>query len=192
MIDIIRKHYSKLSDDKLRELADDVLSLTEDGRLVLQEEYTKRGLPLARTIENIYKDQEEINKLIVQKCDTLRNLSCPICRSEEYLLNGILLITVKSFITVTDTKERFHLGCPNCLLELKREAEDSTSLLGWWGIFGIGTTLKALKHNDSEERELRTGQATNSLMRYASEVVHYEFKTTMQEINISVPVKRQI
>jgi hypothetical protein len=75
---------------------------------------------------------------------------------------------------------------------LKQEAEDATSLLGWWGIFGVGATLKALKHNDNEEKEVCTGQATGSLIHHASQLVHYEFEATMKEINIAVPAKRII
>jgi len=61
-------------------------------------------------------------------------------------------------------------------MELKRKAEDKTSLLGWWGIFGIPATLKALKSNDAAAEELLLDQPSASLWQYATSLVREGFQ----------------
>lgn len=189
-IEAIRKHYSTLTDTKIRDLAErDVLNLTPEGLQVLKEEVIKRNLPLLRSIDDAFSRQEQINQLILDKCNQIRDLPCPICNSEEYKLNGIKLSTVVSFITLTQHKEQVHIGCYNCLIELKRKAEDKTSLLGWWGVFGIGTTLRALKSNDKAAEELLLDQPSTSLWQYATELVQQEYASTMSEIEVVATAK---
>lgn len=189
-IESLRRHYSRLADDKLRSIVEkDVLTLTPEGLQVLKEEVAKRNLPLLRSIDDAFLRQGQINQLILDKCNNIRDLPCPICNSVEYKLNGIKLSTVVSFITLTQHKEQVHIGCYNCLMELKRKAEDKTSLLGWWGIFGIPTTLRALKSNDKAAEELLLDQPSTSLWEYATGLVQQEYASTMSEIKVATAVK---
>lgn len=186
-VETLRKTYSKLSDAKIRELVEnDVLNLTSEGLQVLKEEVVKRQLPLLPSIDNVFKDQLEINKLIEEQCKVIRDQPCPMCGTEEYKLNGIRLFTVVSFITVTNRKEEFHMGCYNCLMEKKRKAEDKTSLLGWWGIFGFSETHRCLKANDTAAEELKLDQPSTSLKEFAATLVQQEYAKTMAEIKIAV------
>jgi len=61
-IESLIKHYSTLTDHTIRALVDkDVLTLTPDGLQVLKEEVAKRALPLLKSIDGAFKQQERIN-----------------------------------------------------------------------------------------------------------------------------------
>jgi len=167
----IRKHYSTLTDEKIRSLVGkDLLTLTPDGLQVLKEEVVKRDLPLLKSIDDAFKQEELINQLILDKCNEIRDLPCPICNSNEYKLNAIQLTTVTSLLA-TNVKKQLHIGCNNCLMELKQSAEDKTSLLGWWGFWGLFETSKALRINDIGAEELKLDRPSSALTTYVSELI---------------------
>lgn len=100
----LREHYSKIPEYKLRSIVEkDVLTLTPEGLQVLKEEVVKRNLPLLRSIDDAFSRQGQINQLILDKCNDVRDLPCPICNSVEYKLNGINLSTVVSFYNTNAT-----------------------------------------------------------------------------------------
>lgn len=114
--------------------------------------------------------------MVDKKSEELRDLPCPICGSEEYKLNAVKITTVVSFITITNVKDEFHFGCYNCLQAFKQKAKDKTSLLGWWGIYGITTSHRALKSNDKVIQDITLDKPTEELREYAYGMVTGEFK----------------
>jgi hypothetical protein len=184
-IEIIRKHYATLPDSKIRELADDVLNLTADGKKVLEEEIAKRSLPLTRTIANVINDQAEIEKLIGEKCAMIRDQPCPLCGTEEYKLNGITLSTV-TFINATTA---FYIGCYNCLMDKKHKATNKNTMFNLRGFSGIKEADQSLKDNERAVEELKIDKPSSSLWNFVAAMEQEQFKKTMIEINVHVQNK---
>lgn len=177
----LRRSYSRLSDDKIRSLVDkDLQNLRSVGLQVLKEEVVKRNLPLVRSIDEVLICRGQIRSLITEKCNEIRDLSCPICGSEEHKLNAISISTV----TFAARTKAFHIGCFNCLMKKKDEARDKNTLLNRRGLSGVLEAHRSLVENDKAMKELQVDKPSSSLWQYASSVVQQEFKAAMSEINV--------
>lgn len=164
-IQTLRNNYSRFSDDKIFKLAkEELFQLNEEAVIVLKEEVIKRQLPLIELIKNNLSYQENINALIDGHSDYVRNLPCPICGSEEYLLNAVVVSSVTSYIVFTRHAKDFHIGCPPCLTQKKNSAEGITLAFGWWGFpFGIIETFSGISRNTAAQNIINSGEMSEHL-----------------------------
>ena len=183
-VTLLRKHYATLPDAKLRSLIEESLDLTPDAVQVLKEEIAKRGLPLLRSVNNVFENKVQIDKLIEERIAIIRDRTCPICKTEEYKLNGICLSTVSFF----KSSKAFYIACPNCLMNKKHEATNKTSFINIGLYWGVIRAHQSLTLNMKAAEELNSGNPTKCLWEYASELVHDEYRRTMSDINVHPPI----
>lgn len=167
-IQTLRENYSRFSDNTLLKLAkDDLFQLTEDAVQVLKEEVTKRGLPFMDIIETKLSRRQNAEVMVDTYCNYIRDLHCPICSSEEYLLNAVVVSKVKSYIAFTRHVQTFHIGCPPCLTDIRNNADTITSTRGWWGFpFGIIETISGMNKNTVAQRMIDSGEMSEHLVNW--------------------------
>jgi hypothetical protein len=166
-IERLRKSYSKLSESKIEKLIkQDFNDLTPMAINVLGEELVKRKSLLISVFNKRVRQQEEIEYLVEEKCAEIRNLPCPICKSEEYKLNAIELKKA-NFINL---KQDFHLGCYECLHKAFINVRDKHSLLAG-GIWGIVDAHMLLVENEKAFEEIKLDEPTTTLRDYVREYI---------------------
>ena len=152
-IEMVKEHYSKISDNELVYLASQNASgLTEAAQEAIKEEMVKRGfndrLLEAVDAQNKIYTEEELKIYIA----IVEDLNCPYCSSHEAKLNGINTVLIASFF-LSLIRRRLHIGCPNCISGEASKALWVTMLMGWWG-HGIFYTIPAIISNIKSIKEL--------------------------------------
>jgi len=182
----IQESYQQMSDAELASLVNDAGGLTPEALEIAKNEIKKRGMnPLFATAldaQNKSYSTEEINYY----CSLINGLNCPVCGNSGDKLNATLTMEVMSFIVVTQSKKRIHVGCPDCLDKLTNSALIKTLVLGWWGIpFGIIKSIQAIGLNLKSKRDNHADSPNQSLRNLVlSNIVQLEvYKDNPAKIN---------
>lgn len=129
--------YREMSDGELLSIvSNEYNELTEDARVILTEELTRRGLGagLEKTIE-VQVSELSIDSLS-EYIEIITNNPCPLCLSSENKLNAVL--------SLNDRYTEYIIGCPNCLDRVMGSATGESMGLGLLG--GIGGITKTIKN----------------------------------------------
>lgn len=152
-VKFVQERYEKMSNDELIYLVTQNGSgLTAEALAIAKNEIAKRGLKggyaNALEVQNKTYTVGEIDAY----CSLINNLKCPVCEGSSSRLNGTFTTEVMSFILITQTKTKVHVGCPDCLDELNNAALGKTAVLGWWSFMGIFKTIGAIIDNIKHKR----------------------------------------
>jgi hypothetical protein len=177
-INNIRKHYLTLPNEKLWTIVKNgIRDLTADGIQVLKEEVSRRGdLPLLSLLNQVLKNQANLDFMIEERCRFVRDLPCPICESEEYKLNGVMISTV----SLSSNSLDFHLGCYNCLIKKKNDAASIFNFLTPGGLFD---EHESLKYNERQIQELLIDRPTAALWAYVANLVRADLEEEQRRIS---------
>jgi hypothetical protein len=74
-------------------------------------------------------------------------------------------------------------------VEEARRAENQTPILSWLLPLAFFSTREAIKENNREMAEVRTGKPTKSLVDHVTQLLEYEFYIAMYEVDIHMPLK---
>lgn len=154
----IRENYKNFEDFKIEKIA-----LEEAGKLrpevleILKEEIKKRNLNL-NLIDSVNSQTKELTELEFNEyCDILRNLPCPICKSNTQKINATLVGHVVSMLIITNYEKSLKVACSSCLDEMHSKANTKSVLLGWWGFpWGPIQTIRSFIFNSSMKKNNRT------------------------------------
>ena len=169
----LRQTYEKLSDEKLLRLATERAStLRPEALALLRQVVAERGL--GDTVAAAIDAQVRVldNEALLAYCEVLRALPCPVCQSQQQLLNATITSEVLSFLVMTTSKKKIHIACPTCLNELNRKALTSSALLGWWGFpWGIIRTIGAIAFNSKMQKNNHLPMPSAVLQQFVRERV---------------------
>ncbi len=127
--DQLKNHYSKLSDDKIQQLAIDYKSLTEEAQAILFEEVKKRNFEPELwewlTLDRLPFSPAEIDIILHQNSYS----KCSNCEEKQALyLWKIHFSSTKKFY-----RYFFFYGCKNCAQQQLKRNFITTLLFGWRG-----------------------------------------------------------
>ena len=164
----LRKNYERFNDDKLIRLATEQATMLRPEALdVLKQVIKERGLSenINSGIEAQLRVADEAS--LLEYCNLLRNLSCPVCNSSSFKLNATITGTVVSFIVFTNYEKKLVIACPNCLNKQNNDALTKSLLFGWWGIpWGIVRTIQALIFNTKMQKQNNQMEANDVLKSF--------------------------
>ncbi|HEY8782897.1 MAG TPA: hypothetical protein VIM16_14830 [Mucilaginibacter sp.] len=172
-IEELRKNYESFADEKLIRVAtEDATGLRPEALELLKQIIKERGLSQSVTkgIDAQFKKIDE--KTLLEYCELLRRLPCPICNSEYDKLNATITGTVISFIVMTSYRKEIKIACPTCLDKQNNNAMIKSALLGWWGLpWGVVRTPKALLFNNKMKKQNHRSEANDVLKAFVLERV---------------------
>lgn len=151
-IEFVRERYANMSDEELIYfIRYDGGGLAGETLEIIKAEVVKRGLDmqhmqLSKTLDKQNKTYTE--EEVAASCEIIRSLDCPICYKKNEPLNAVRSAEVISFILVTQSLKKVHIGCKDCLDKTINKSLGKTILLGWWGFpWGIIRTIEAISIN---------------------------------------------
>ena len=165
---MIRRHYAKLQDHELLELASEgVQTLRAEAVELLRSEIGRRNLGQevhravdARLVELTPTRQAEL-------VDHFRLSPCPHCGESGSPLNAFEVAEARSYVVFTEYKKIIVAGCPRCIRRAATAASRRTMLFGWWGLpHGLIYTLEALDFNRRAKRAAQHTAPTAALLEY--------------------------
>lgn len=169
------EYYQTLDNRKLQYIAmNEAKDLTPEAVEVLIDILTARGFDKL-FINNVKVQREEFSEEdILELAEKFANSGCPIC-GKSGRINAIKLTEVASFIVFSDIRDKVEIGCQDCLGKLIWEANDKTSLWGWWSTSGLFNTPKALSSNRENFSILNEnfGSITDVLIDYVKRNTGY-------------------
>lgn len=170
-IDELRKNYEGYTDEKLIRIAsEEATGLRPEALELLKQIIEERGLSpnIRKSIDAQFKKIDE--KTLLEYCEVLRSLPCPICNSPYNKLNATITGTVTSFLVMTSYRKEIKIACPKCLDKLNDNAITKSALLGWWGLpWGIIRTPKAILFNLKMKKQNHAPEANDILKAFVLE-----------------------
>jgi len=164
----LRQRYSRLSDNKIMELAvREAGGLTVEAIEVLREQIRTRNLDhnLEKSIQAQRREWSDSDQ--AELLDEFRDLPCPICQSTEHKLNGFTIKKIKSFVLYGIRSSEFVVGCPHCISAKAESASKVTRLLGWWVLpLGVNWTIEALENNSKVRKHSSDMDPSDELRAY--------------------------
>jgi hypothetical protein len=143
--------------------------LTSSAVEILTEEIRKRQLD-TRLIESVEAQnkaytQEEIDRY----CELIRALPCSVTGKSDQRLNATLVVEVKSFIIMTQIKEKIVIASPPALKQANDLAISSSLAFGWWGFpWGIIRTIQAIIVNSRNKKNANREEPSEHLRAFVS------------------------
>jgi len=170
-IKFVEERYSKMSDEELIRISTtNAKGLRPEVFGIIENEVKKRNLN-----PDILKGAKAQNKEYTLEevsaySNQLRDLACPICKSNSNKLNGTTTHKVKSFILFSSYDVETIIACPTCLNKKNNDAMISTVLLGWWGIpWGLINTPRYLLRNFNAKKHIRDVEPNDALLAFTLE-----------------------
>ena len=176
-LQLVRDTYQRMTDEELVRVAtQNATGLTEAAQEIVRKEIERRGLDAAIVqgvqVQNKRLTEDELDVY----CELARSLDCPVCGNADTKLNATLVMTVRSFIFLTQWKKKIKVACPDCLDKANNSAMISSALLGWWGIpWGFIKTPQAIIQNLRSKNANRLDEPNRYLKSYVlSKVGQFE------------------
>ncbi|MCX2575368.1 hypothetical protein [Pedobacter sandarakinus] len=169
-IEQLRKNYERFDDRKLIRIATEEATSLRPEALELVKEIIKERNLSEDILKGVEVQFQEVDKETLNEyTELLRNLPCPVCKSNSEKLNATITGSVVSFIIITNYEKGIKIACPKCLDKLHNNAMIKTALFGWWGIpWGIIRTSQALILNSKMKSKNHSSGPTKILSGFVS------------------------
>ena len=168
-IEELRKNYESFNDDKLLRLAtEEATELRPEALALLKKILKERGLydNASKSIDVQFEKIDD-DKLTAY-CNIIRELPCPICKSNQEKLNATMIGTALGIIS----SKKMKIACPNCLNEEIKKANRQSLLWGLWkNPFGILLIIKSFSFNNKMRKNINQNEASDILKTFIIERV---------------------
>ncbi|MFP9115645.1 hypothetical protein ACLI1A_17025 [Flavobacterium sp. RHBU_3] len=170
-IELIKKHYKTISNEKLISLATtEAHGLRKEVVPILMEEIRSRNLD-KNIIEGFDRQMKKLtHEELINYCTIVQNCPCPYCGSTSDKLNGGVAKNTISVLLFTFQNTKTFIACRNCNNKFYNSANTKTALLGWWGLpWGPIKTIGTLIYNSKIRRESEVTAPSPLLQNFVKE-----------------------
>jgi hypothetical protein len=121
---------------------------------------------------------------------------CPICGKQQGYLNAFNILSIRSYILVTNVTTSIVIACPGCISKSAKAQLVRNLLFGWWGIpWGPIRTVHSIFVNSraihAENHPGPTEEFVDSIKPYAGAIqARIDHIKDMNEILALLPQER--